>query len=237
VDVEAVYASEYRSGNPGLRAKQGDAAARERRRADREARRLAVMGESGLGTGAASPKQVIRGSIESSDTAVALAVAEAEREAREEREAMAAAARPHYATSVKEPLGPDGRPVPVDRSWPRESPGPGHYSDGVSFEALRLGGVPTRKVGVKLTQAQRFAPDRRPDGSVVEHPYEAAHLAEQSNRLVVKKVEPSHTQGAMQGDTAGPGSPGRSTAGPRGTLKGVATAKGSESTPAKAQQR
>jgi len=60
-----------------------------------------------------------------------------------------------------------------DRFFPSDSPGPIYYNTLASMEALDMGGVPHKKVGIKITQAKRFEAFKRNDGTIVEHPFDA----------------------------------------------------------------
>ncbi len=94
-----------------------------------------------------------------------------------------------------------------DRLLPLASPGPAH--DALrALKALDLPGGRAR--GAKLTLARRFAPDRRPDGTAVEHPFDAAAtraLLERAKARVEKK-QPKEEARPREARTEGEGGEG-----------------------------
>jgi hypothetical protein len=107
---------------------------------------------------------------------------------------------PHFATTVRSPIvAGSGEVVPVDRLWPRDSPGPIRYESQKSFEALDRGLKP-HGPGVKLTLAQRFKADRREDGSMIEHPFDAMETK--------RRAEKTLDQGKKKGGGGGGGGRG-----------------------------
>jgi hypothetical protein len=94
---------------------------------------------------------------------------------------------PHFAKQIK------AKKHTSDRNIAGDSPGPDYYNTLASMHALELGGVPDRQKGVKLTQAKRFAPYKREDGTVVEHPFDAIQTQKLlSHHLQVKKRQHHH---------------------------------------------
>jgi len=106
---------------------------------------------------------------------------------------------PHFMTAARPERGADGRPLGPDRLWARESPGPQHYGGaGDAFEALERGGVSGKGGrGVRLTEARRFEPLRRPDGSTVDHPNEVAAAAAMQAKATKRVKAMAREQAAL----------------------------------------